>query len=523
MIKSLGLLIFGFSLIILPLYARGNREDAPTQAGFPQEMLDAMNKARNELPDGSFLGRGWADDPEEARYMATREIALQVSTRIEQEVIDYWLSSEIDGRRQDESSTEYISRVSTDLRLEGLRMYDDGLSNNGQWWIVMYISEEDANRAREDMQSLISPYTGDGGEGRSIIIRIPRAEGLPDNLRAIHIQAHGRLLHNFTRYSSLTVVQDLDFGPVTDYSMTGSISERPLALGYNFYLQVEGSGARIAYAFSDYCTFSELIYLSIVDLASSFLLQQMGVQLTEWARAELEGTVTANRARAETVMREAGEAEQAGEEARARALYRQVEEMSAQLADAARIRSEEMDRALGMFTVGMAPSPILQPPPQLIDFAPIPEAEIPRPIEPTGNIRADAIAEQEAWEIQQENERRLREVEAENERIRAENERRQREVDEANRREQARVDEINRQLQREAAEENARRDAQNREIWRKQLADSEEYYRNFLATVSPLELVYENRIDPLPRTPRDFENATLSLKFNAALVPVETG
>ena len=174
-IKRLELLIFGFSLLVLPLYAGGNREDAPTQAGFPQEMLDAVNQARNELPDSLLLGRGWANDPEEARYMATREIAHQVSTRIEQEVIDYWLSSEIDGRRRNESSTEYISRVSTDLRLEGLRMYDDGLSNSGQWWIVMYLSEEDANRAREGLQTPLSPYTGDGGEGRSITIRVPTA------------------------------------------------------------------------------------------------------------------------------------------------------------------------------------------------------------------------------------------------------------------------------------------------------------------------------------------------------------
>ena len=255
-IKSLTLLAFCFSLFIFPLYARASREDTSTQGGFPQEMLDAMNQARNELPDGSLLGRGWADDPEEARYMATREIALQVSARIEQEVIDYWLSSEIGGRRQNESSTEYISRVSTDLKLEGLRMYEDGYSSSGFWWIIMYLSEEDANRAREASQTLISPYTGDGGEGRSIIIRVPAAEGLPDNLRDIHVQAYMRLLHNFNKYSSLTIMQDVSFGHVTDYLMTGNISERPLALGYNFYLQIEGSGARISHTFSEYCTFS---------------------------------------------------------------------------------------------------------------------------------------------------------------------------------------------------------------------------------------------------------------------------
>ena len=66
--KRLGFLFFGFSLLVLPLHARGNREDAPTQTGFPQEILDAMNQARNELPDGSIFGRGWADDLEEAVY-----------------------------------------------------------------------------------------------------------------------------------------------------------------------------------------------------------------------------------------------------------------------------------------------------------------------------------------------------------------------------------------------------------------------------------------------------------------------
>jgi hypothetical protein len=70
--------------------------------------------------------------------------------------------------------------------------------------------------------------------------------------------------------------------------------------------------------------------------------------------------------------------------------------------------------------------------------------------------------------------------------------------------------------------ENAARDAHNREIWVKTLRDTEEYFRNYFTANTPVELVYENKIEEI-KDSQDFVKKTISVQFNAALVPVESG
>jgi hypothetical protein len=396
--------------------------------------------------------------------------------------------------------------------------------------------------------SQTSPYTGDGGKDISITIKVLTAEGLPASLSNTHVLAYRGLIDNFSKYSGIFVRRDLDFDntlyrellsgyyddddeagrdlghlSMTDYLMTGSITQSPS--GYYFSLQVEKTSANdksVAFSFAANCTYSDLSDLSIVNRASLELLEQMGVKLTERARTELAGTDAANRARGRTVMMEAVAAQQAGDDARARFLLNQAAELDAQLAEEAERRLSEMDKPLAMISTETIPPPAPLPPPQMQDFVPTPERQMPPPARTTGNIGNDARARQQAYEIEQENERIRREIEAENARIRAENERLQREVAAENARRQAAVDAENARRQAAVDAENAARDAHNREIWVKALADSERYYRNYFATTVPFELVYENKIEEMPET-QNFENKTLSVKFNTALVPVGSG
>jgi hypothetical protein len=401
---------------------------------------------------------------------------------------------------------------------------------------------------QENSQEKINPYTGDGGKNISITIKVPTPEGLPSGLSNIHILAYRRLLDNFRKYSGITVRQDFDIDPslykeilsgyyddydkagsdlghliMTDYLMTGSISQSPT--GYHFYLQVVKTAANdksVVFSYAANCTYSDLYDVSVVNRASLDLLEQMGVKLTIAARTELAGADAANRAKGRTVMQEAVAAQQAGDEARARFLLNQAAELDAQLAEEAERRLSEMGRPLAMLSAETIKPLTPEPPPQLQSFVPTPERQVPPPVRTTGNLGNDARARQQAYEIEQENERIRREIEAENERIRAENARRQAEVNAENARRQAVVDAENARRQAAVDAENAARDTHNRGIWVKALADSEEYYRNYLAAFVPFELVYENKIYEMPET-QNFQNKTVSARFNAALVPVESG
>jgi len=390
--------------------------------------------------------------------------------------------------------------------------------------------------------------TKGSGKGASITIKVPKAEGLTSpGLSDIHIRAYRRLLHNFSKYSALTVGPDFEFDTSTydtllsgyyddndeagrdlghlsapDYLMTGSITTSPL--GYHFYLQVAKTTANeksVPFVFSQNCTFTELADLSIVDRASLYLLEQMGVKLSGKERTELEGVASANKAKGQTIMKEAVAAQQAGDDAKARMLLNQAKELDAQLAAEAERRLSEMDKPLAMLSATTIPPPAPLPPPQLQPFVPIPEKQAP-PARTTGNLGNDARARQRAYEIEQDNERIRKEVEAENARIRAENERRQKEVEAENERRRKEVEAENERRRKAVEAENTARDAHNKEIWVKILRDTEEYYRNYFTANPPVELVYENKIEELAWT-QDFNKRTISAKFNAALVPVESG
>ncbi|MDR0502333.1 MAG: hypothetical protein LBH16_03315 [Treponema sp.] len=404
-----------------------------------------------------------------------------------------------------------------------------------------------AKGSRENTQDFKNPYSGEGGKNLSITIKVLTADGLPSGLSNIPVLAYRTLIENFRKYSGILIRPDLDFDDslyrevlsgfyddddeaagdlghlrMTGYLMTGSITLSPL--GYHLYLQAAKTAVNdksVAFSFSDNCTYSELVSLSIVNRASLDLLEQMGVKLNEWARTELAGTNAANRARGRTIMIEAEAAQMTGDEAKARFLFNQAAELDKELAKEAQKRLLEMDKPLVMLTSEKIPSPVLLPPPQLLPFIPAPEKQAPQPGKITGNLGQDARARQQAFDMEQENERIRKEIEAENERIRIENKKQQDAIEAENKRRQDAVDAENRKRQDAIAEENKARDAHNREIWVKALADCEEYYRNYLGTVEPFELVYENKIYEMPET-QDFKKGTMSLRFNAALVPVES-
>jgi formylglycine-generating enzyme required for sulfatase activity len=193
-----------------------------------------------------------------------------------------------------------------------------------------------------------SPYfTGDGGKGMSLGIRVPDSQGLNAEQAYIPAMVQGVLVANISKYSAISVLDRISLDKViaetldptyedswdivslghvahVGHWMTGKIIKT--STGYTLQLNVTDTTpeARTLAAYSGTCTVAELDNQTAIQKASLELLTQMEVQLSERAKNEL-GTVNSQQAiSAQTALARGITAERQGTEVAALNYYFQA-------------------------------------------------------------------------------------------------------------------------------------------------------------------------------------------------------
>jgi hypothetical protein len=217
-------------------------------------------------------------------------------------------------------------------------------------------------------------YTGSGGKGISIAILAPKATGLTENQNYIPTLVQGEFVSNFSGYSAISVLdrvqldsqyaellsgyyeEDADTGmelghlPPTEYIMGGNITKT--ATGYALQTHITKTADKMtAASYSGTCTFAELDDLTGIRRASSDLLQKMGVELTDRAKAELAGAAATNHVNAQTSLAQGITAQKSGTVVEALSYYYQAESFEPAFLEAVN-RANVMSAAISSGNIG---------------------------------------------------------------------------------------------------------------------------------------------------------------------------
>jgi hypothetical protein len=207
------------------------------------------------------------------------------------------------------------------------------------------------------IQRVNSFYDGTGGKGISLAILAPQVTGLEEDLNYLSTLVQGVFVSNFSTYSAISVLDraNLDklfaetlsgyyeddaegvisLGHMTnaDYIMTGTITKT--SSDYALQMQIASSADGMTKAsYSGRCTIVELDNFTGIRQASLELLQKMGVELTDLARMELAGAVTANHVNAQTALTQGITAQRTGTIVEALTYYYEAKEYDPGLLEA---------------------------------------------------------------------------------------------------------------------------------------------------------------------------------------------
>ena len=204
-----------------------------------------------------------------------------------------------------------------------------------------------------------SPYfTGNGGKGISLGILVPESQGISDNLAYLPTMVQGVLVSTISKYSSISVLDRVSLDKVIAETldptyqdnldivrlghvaqvgnmMTGKIIRT--STGYTLQINVTDTtpNARTIASYSGTCTVAELDNQTAIQKASHDLLTQMGIQLTNTAKAEL-GTMNSRQSiNAQTALAKGVTAQKQGTEVTALSYYYQAAALDSSLLEAA--------------------------------------------------------------------------------------------------------------------------------------------------------------------------------------------
>ena len=200
-------------------------------------------------------------------------------------------------------------------------------------------------------------WNGDGGKGKSITILPPKASGLAEDQAYLPDFVANELVSNFNTFSAMTLFDrvsnrkqydellsgiysdddaaSLDLGHLasTEYMLLGDITKT--STGFALQLTVnKNSDKTTAATYSGTVSIAELDNLLGVRRASMKLLQDMGVQLTAQARAELNKASTSDQLSALTSMAQGIIAQRQGTEVAALTYFIQAAAFDASLTEA---------------------------------------------------------------------------------------------------------------------------------------------------------------------------------------------
>jgi hypothetical protein len=187
-------------------------------------------------------------------------------------------------------------------------------------------------------------FSGDGGRELSLAVLVPEGKSLAADQSYLPALVQGVFVSDFAKYSGIQVLDrqnlekilvetesgiyaDEDFLKLGEIhigqAMTGSVTKT--ASGYALQIQVAptsaGANAVTLASYSATCTAEELDNFTAIKKASLELLSQMGVNLTDRAKAELSGAAAANEVDGQTALAQGITAQRGGSEVQALAYY----------------------------------------------------------------------------------------------------------------------------------------------------------------------------------------------------------
>ncbi|GHV83026.1 hypothetical protein AGMMS50212_03660 [Spirochaetia bacterium] len=201
-----------------------------------------------------------------------------------------------------------------------------------------------------------NPYfSGDGGEGKSIAVLIPAAEGLGKDDAYLPAMVQGVFVGDFSKFSGFKVLdrQSLDkvlaegesgiYGDNADFAELGGITGTQYIMtgkllktksGYSLQVQITDSKtATTNAAYTGVCTAAELDNFTGIKKASQDLLTAMGVSLTDRGRQELSG-INEQAVKSETSLAKGITAQKSGTEVQTLAYYYQAAAIDPSLTEA---------------------------------------------------------------------------------------------------------------------------------------------------------------------------------------------
>jgi len=178
-------------------------------------------------------------------------------------------------------------------------------------------------------------WNGEGGQGMRLGIRVPESQGLNTNQAYLPTVIQGVLVSNISKYSAIDVVDRISLDKMIaetldptfkdnmdiarlghieqpGYWMTGNIVRT--STGYTLQINVIDTtpNANTVASYNSVCTAVQLDDHSAIHRASLELLTQMGVQLTDRAKNELERASTPQYVNAQSALSRGIVAQQRG-------------------------------------------------------------------------------------------------------------------------------------------------------------------------------------------------------------------
>jgi hypothetical protein len=221
----------------------------------------------------------------------------------------------------------------------------------------------------------VSPYwNGEGGKGMRLGIRVPESQGLNANQSYLPTVVQGVLVSNISKYSAIDVVDrisldrmiaetlDPTFKDNMDIARLGHI-EQPgcwmtgnivrTSTGYTLQINVTDTtpNANTVASYNGVCTAVQLDDHSAIHQASLELLTQMGVQLTDRAKNELEKASTPQYVNAQSALSRGIVAQQRGTVVEALTYYYEATSFDPSVLEAAK-RASVMTTAITSGNIG---------------------------------------------------------------------------------------------------------------------------------------------------------------------------
>ena len=204
-----------------------------------------------------------------------------------------------------------------------------------------------------------NPYfSGSGGRGMTLAILVPESTGLNENQAYLPRMVQGVLVSNISKYSAISVLDRVSLDRVitetldptyednldivrlghiaqVGHMMTGNITRTFTGYALQINITETTPDAKTIASFSGTSTVAQFDDFSAIHRASRELLEQMGVELTEAAKNELDRGSSSQEIRAQTNLAQGIVAQEGGTVVEAMVHYYNAVSFDSQLSEAA--------------------------------------------------------------------------------------------------------------------------------------------------------------------------------------------